>query len=249
MFGGGRDHDSTPAIWKMEYIMENRLKRLIDSSESRTNDVTEKRWRKQRKEANRRERRIKENVEKHYKSLHEELDRRQKWMDDRIESIRAPDTRRRMTSLEGLVAQLIRRVDKLEMSLRLGNSKNKNRNMFRRRYDYNEYADDEEEMDEEYEKSVLMEQAEEYRKRDLSKKKRQNRRRRRQRVTTEEEEISPIKKNHKETVRFVESPYINLRHEKPENASIMSSFNRTRQSLEDSHGRCTAALRNAGIII
>ena len=42
MFGGGvGGSDSTPAIWKMEYVMENRLKRLIEGSESRTNSVTE----------------------------------------------------------------------------------------------------------------------------------------------------------------------------------------------------------------
>ena len=56
MFGGGvGGSDSTPAIWKMEYVMENRLKRLIEGSESRTNSVTEKRYRKQRKEAKRSE--------------------------------------------------------------------------------------------------------------------------------------------------------------------------------------------------
>ena len=66
----------------------------------------------------------------------------------------------------------------------------------------------------------------------------------------EKEEISPIKKIQPKSIRFVESPYINLRHKKTdEDSSIMSSFNRTRQSLEESHGRCTAALRNAGIVI
>ena len=263
MFGGGGS-DYNPAIWKMEYVMENRLKRLIEGSESRTNSVTEKRYRKQRKEAKRSERRIKENVEKHYKTLHEELDRRQKWIDDRIESIRAPATRKRIASLEGLVSQLIRRVDKLEMSSRLGYPRKKIRNTFQRIYEYDE--DDEE--DDNYGRSVLMEQAEEYRKRDLSmKKKKKKKRRRRRRVVeeedTEEEEedetktqkeekdkISRIKKIQPKTIRIVESPYINHRHEKnDEDSLIMSSLNRTRQSLEESHGRCTAALRNAGIII
>ena len=182
-------------------------------------------------------------------------------IDDRIESIRAPATRKRIASLEGLVSQLIRRVDKLEMSSRLGGyQRKKNRNRFERIYDYEE--DDEE--DDNYGRSILMEQAEEYRKRDLSKKKK--RRRRKKRVVEEEdtseeeeeeetkkqkeekEEISPIKKIQPKTIRFVESPY-NVRHEKTDETSIYEfvQSNETESGGESRTMHCS--LRNAGIII
>jgi len=266
-------NEGSPAYWKMEYVMETRLKKLIEGSESRTNKVSEKKWRKSRREAKKRETRMKDDIVQHYKSLHDELDRRQKWIDNKIETMRPAETRKRIATLEGIVSELRSRVDRLEMKLRLEKRyPEKKSRMYlissRDKFMYNYGDKDDYDNEEEgVERSILMEQAEEYRKRDRLRKKKKDLGRRRKRVVEEgvseddvddekedeeeknEKEDSPIRKRVPKAVPLVQTPYINIQHRGEDDLSIMSSFNRTRRSLEESHGRCTAALRNAGILL